>query len=70
VGDVIPPLREFRLALLHLQLGETTKAMDWIEREYQRRPRRFRIYYDHPDFDQLHDDPRFRALARREGLIR
>jgi tetratricopeptide (TPR) repeat protein len=69
VADSIPPLRENRLALLYLQLGEPAKAMDWIEREYQRRPRRFRLYYAHPDFDQLHQDPRFQALARKEGLL-
>ncbi len=69
-ADTVPPLREQRLAMLYLQLGELTKAMDWIEREYQRRPRRFQIYYAHPDFDPLRADPRFRALARREGLSR
>jgi serine/threonine-protein kinase len=65
-----PPLREQRLASLYLQRGLLSQAMDWIEREYQRRPRRFRTYFANPDFDALHADPRFQALARREGLIR
>jgi hypothetical protein len=66
--DTVPPLREGRIAGLYAQLGEWSKAMDWVEREYQRRPHRFRLFVTNPDFHQLRSDPRFQALVRKEGL--
>ncbi|HEX9754712.1 MAG TPA: protein kinase, partial [Gemmatimonadales bacterium] len=68
VADTFPPLREGRIALLYAQLGEWTTAMDWVLREYQRRPKRFRWFVAHPDMDGLRNDPRFLPLVRREGL--
>ncbi|MGH2625387.1 MAG: tetratricopeptide repeat protein, partial [Anaerolineales bacterium] len=68
VADTFPPLREGRIALLYAQLGEWTKAMDWVVREYQRRPKRFRWFVAHPDMDGLRNDPRFLPLVRQEGL--
>jgi serine/threonine-protein kinase len=66
--DTVPPLREGRIAGLYTQLGEWSKAMDWVEREYRRRPHRFRLFVTNPDFHPLRSDPRFQALARKEGL--
>jgi hypothetical protein len=42
--------------------------MDWVLREYQRRPKRFRWFVAHPDMDGLRNDPRFLPLVRGEGL--
>jgi serine/threonine-protein kinase len=68
-ADTIPlPLREGRIATIYAQLGEWTRAMDWVLREGQRRPHRFRLYVANPEFAGLRNDPRFLALVQREGL--
>jgi len=42
--------------------------MDWVLTEYQRRPRRFRLFVANPDSDSLPTDPRFLPLVRKQGL--
>jgi hypothetical protein len=66
--DTIPPTREAQIAALYARLGEWTSAMDWIVRERQRRPRRFRLYVTNPDFGELRADPRFTRLVAEDGL--
>jgi tetratricopeptide (TPR) repeat protein len=66
--DRIPPHRPGRIALLHAQLGEWDRAMDWVLRELEHRPLRFRWFVAHPDMRGLTADPRFLPLVRREGL--
>jgi tetratricopeptide (TPR) repeat protein len=66
--DTIPPTREGRIAALYAQLGEWTEAMDWIVKERERRPRRFRLYVTNPDFAGIRNDPRFAALVKEDGL--
>ena len=66
--DTVPPLRENRIATLYAQLGDWTRAMDWVLKERERRPKRFRLYVANPDFAGLRNDPRFMVLVRREGL--
>ncbi|MDP9176863.1 MAG: hypothetical protein M3O61_04210, partial [Gemmatimonadota bacterium] len=54
----------------YAELGEWSKAMDWIERAYQRRPGRLRrMLTDHPyDRRGLAVDPRYARLLRVAGL--
>jgi serine/threonine-protein kinase len=66
--DTVPPNREARIAALYAQLGEWSQAMDWVLRDRERRPNRFRLYIANPDFDGLHADPRFLSLVRQHGL--
>ena len=66
--DTVPPLRENRIATLYAQLGDWTRAMDWVLKEHGRRPKRFRLYVANPDFAGLRIDPRFMVLVRQEGL--
>ena len=66
--DTFPPLRENRIATLYAQLGDWTRAMDWVLKERQRRPKRFRLYLTNPDFTGLRNDPRFMPLVKQEGL--
>jgi tetratricopeptide (TPR) repeat protein len=68
-ADTVPPLREHRIAWLYAQLGRWTEAMDWVLREYRRRPTRFRTVVMDPAFAGLARDPRFRELKRREGFL-
>jgi hypothetical protein len=42
--------------------------MDWVLRDGERRPKRFRLYVTNPDFDGLRADPRFLPRVRAEGL--
>jgi serine/threonine-protein kinase len=66
--DTLPPTLEARIAPLYAQLGEWSRAMDWVLRDRERRPKRFRLYVTNPDFDGLRADPRFLPLVRAEGL--
>jgi len=66
--DTLPPTLEGRIAPLYAQLGEWSRAMDWVLRDHERRPKRFRLYVTNPDFDGLRADPRFLTLVRQEGL--
>ena len=66
--DQVPPFREGRIAVLYAQLGDWTRAMDWVLKERERRPKRFRLYVTNPDFAGLRNDRRFMVLVRQEGL--
>ena len=66
--DLVPPFREGRIATLYAQLGDWKRAMDWVLKERERRPRRFRLYVTNPDFAGLRNDPRYLPLVKQEGL--
>jgi len=66
--DTMPPTREAQIAALYARLGEWNSAMDWIVRERQHRPKRFRLYVTNPDFAALRTDPRFMKLVEEDGL--
>jgi serine/threonine-protein kinase len=59
-----------RIVLAYAELGEWNKAMDWVERAYERRPGRLRrMLTDHPyDHQGLAVDPRYARLLRVAGL--
>ena len=58
------------IVIAYTELGEWSKAMDWIERAYQRRPGRLRrLLTDHLyDHHGLAVDPRYARLLRVAGL--
>jgi tetratricopeptide (TPR) repeat protein len=59
-----------RLIILHAELGEWTRAMDWVERSYYNRPGRLRrVLTDFPyDHHGLARDSRYARLLRTAGL--
>ena len=59
-----------RIIIAYAELGEWNKAMDWVERAYERRPGRLRrMLTDHPfDRQGLAVDPRYARLLRVAGL--
>ena len=58
------------ILLAYAALGEWSRAMDWVERGYRRRPGRLRrVLTDLPyDYRGLAEDPRFARLLRMAGL--
>jgi tetratricopeptide (TPR) repeat protein len=66
--DTVPVLREERIIALYAQLGEWTKAMDWVMKLRERRPKRFRLIVTNPLLGGLRSDPRFQALVKEQGL--
>jgi tRNA A-37 threonylcarbamoyl transferase component Bud32/lipoprotein NlpI len=58
------------IVIAYAELGEWDKAMDWVERAYERRPGRLRrMLTDHPfDHQGLAVDPRYARLLRVAGL--
>jgi tetratricopeptide (TPR) repeat protein len=55
-----------QIVVVYAALGEWHKAMDWVERAYQRRPVRLRRLLTEPPFDRrgLAVDPRYARLLR------
>lgn len=55
-----------QLVVVYAALGEWHKAMDWVERAYERRPVRLRRLLTDPPFDRhgLAVDPRYARLLR------
>ena len=60
----------FRLAYVHIGLGETDAAFDWLEKSVQARDWQLGMLKVEPAFDSLRSDPRFAGLLERVGLPR
>ena len=60
----------FRLAMIHIGLGETDRAFEWLEKALQARDWQMALLNVEPIFDALRPDPRFAALVERVGLPR
>ncbi len=55
------------IASLYVEAGETSRAVDWLEKGYEVRDQSM-PYIGWPVFDSLRSDPRFQALLRRMNL--
>jgi TolB-like protein/DNA-binding winged helix-turn-helix (wHTH) protein len=60
----------FRLGYVHLALGDTDVAFDWLEKSVEARDWQLGMLKVEPAFDGLRADPRFAALLERVGLPR
>jgi DNA-binding SARP family transcriptional activator/Flp pilus assembly protein TadD len=58
----------YRVAAIHLGLGETDRAFEWLERAYEERDSWLVWLKVDPVLDGLRSDPRFTNLLRRVGL--
>jgi eukaryotic-like serine/threonine-protein kinase len=56
------------LASIHARLGETTDALDWLEKAYDEHDSTLVWLKVHPRLDALRGEPRFRALLTRMRL--
>jgi TolB-like protein/DNA-binding winged helix-turn-helix (wHTH) protein/Tfp pilus assembly protein PilF len=61
----VPP---FNIALVYAHLGETDKALEWLERGYQQRDPKMSFLKGEPRLKNLRDDPRFQDLMQRVGF--
>jgi DNA-binding winged helix-turn-helix (wHTH) protein/TolB-like protein/tetratricopeptide (TPR) repeat protein len=59
---------EVRLAEAYAQLGDKDRAMEWLERAYEKHSFWMPFLNVHPHLEPLHADPRFQDLLRRIGL--
>jgi len=55
-------------AWIYAGLGETDRAIEWLERAYQARVANLTYIKVHSRYDPLRDDPRFQDLLRRMNL--
>ncbi len=56
------------LALLYAALGEKSRALDLLEKDFREGDRVFWLFYRGVFFDSIRDDPRFTSLLRQYGL--
>jgi TolB-like protein/Tfp pilus assembly protein PilF len=59
-----------RLAMIHIGLGETDQAFEWLEKAFEARDWQMALLNVEPLFDAVRPDPRFAALVERVGLAR
>jgi len=57
----------FDVALVHIGIGETDAAFEWLEKAYTQRATRMRSLRE-ALFDSVRTDPRFTDLRQRVGL--
>ncbi len=55
-------------AIAHLGLGETGKALDWLERSYEQHEFPIGLIGTHPVYDPLRGNPRFQKILRQISL--
>jgi TolB-like protein/tRNA A-37 threonylcarbamoyl transferase component Bud32/Tfp pilus assembly protein PilF len=55
------------IALRYLDAGDNDRAIDWLQKAYDRHDSDL-PYINAPPWDRLRDDPRYQALLRRIGL--
>jgi eukaryotic-like serine/threonine-protein kinase len=58
----------YDIATIHVGLGDTASAMQWLERAYQERSDGLVYLRVDPRWDGMRSNPRFAQLARRVGL--
>lgn len=63
------PVYSGTFAIAHMGLGETERALDYLERGVERQELLMAGLNVHPVFDPLRSYPRFRELIRRTGFL-
>jgi TolB-like protein/DNA-binding winged helix-turn-helix (wHTH) protein/Tfp pilus assembly protein PilF len=64
------PAAPIRVALVHIALGETDRAFEWLDKACEARDWQMALLNVEPAFDVLRKDQRFAALVERVGLPR
>lgn len=58
----------YEIAKVHVALGDTNRALDWLERAYRERSHSMVFLKVDPQLAGMERHPRFAALLRRVGL--
>jgi hypothetical protein len=58
----------FCFVMLHLGLGDTNRAIMWLEKAYQEHYYALSIMTAMPDFDPLRSDPRFQQILKSNAI--
>ena len=64
-GNYVPA---YEIAKVHLALGRTNDALEWLDRAYEQRSHSMVFLKIDPQLDGLRSDPRFGYLVKRVGL--
>jgi DNA-binding winged helix-turn-helix (wHTH) protein/TolB-like protein/Tfp pilus assembly protein PilF len=59
---------EFEIALIHIGLGDTDQAFEWLDKAYNKRDQYLLYLKVDPNMDTLRSDPRFANLMNKIGL--
>ena len=62
------PMFLYTIAWIYACLGEKDLALDWLELAYEQHEAVLIFLNIEPDFDSLHDEPRFQALLAKMGF--
>jgi hypothetical protein len=62
------PVQAMFLASLYTRLGEKDRAIEWLQKAYERHNMPLIMLSVDPTWDSLRSDQRFAALLRRIGL--
>jgi serine/threonine-protein kinase len=57
------------IAAIYAGLGQASRAVEWLERGYEHRCFDALFIRDDPRFERLYEEPRFRSLIERAGVI-
>ncbi len=63
------PIAAHHFALIYIGLGEKDKAFAWLEKAFEQHSPMMAWLEVDPRFDSLREEPRFRDLVRRVGLL-
>ena len=58
----------WQVAMLHIVLRDSERALDWLERAYRERASGVSFLKINPFFDRIRDEPRFRTLVEKMNL--
>ena len=58
------------VAAVYSGLGEKDKAFEWLEKDFQNRDSRLTTFRWETQFEPLRDDPRYKDLLKRMGLLK
>ena len=61
-------VQPYTLALIYIGLGDKEEALNWLEKHMLSRAETANTYAVAPEFDDLHSEPRFKAMLKRMKL--
>ncbi len=63
-------VNHLNIAQIYIGLGEKEKAVEWLEKSFEKREPVILAIYAYPEWDELRSDPRFQELIKKLGFPR